>query len=177
MTDLTKSDGAVERLTEFASRNTLSIIDQISMIVTGEATVDALVDDIQTVLDELRDLRTANDALLHKAADQAGEIERLRKLDAEYGRVELAILIADQFFDGDSDHANCGDRLVASVERFSEQIAAKNAEVKRLRSALEFYADPKTWTPNGHPQIDSDTKPIVRDGGKVAREALKGGQS
>lgn len=62
-----------------------------------------------------------------------------------------------------------------NCRKAAETIKTTSAEIKRLRSALEFYADPKTWTPNGHPQIDSDTKPIVRDGGKVAREALKGG--
>lgn len=86
-------------------------------------------DDVRAIIEE-------NDALLRKAADQAREIERLRKLDAEYGRVELAIIMADQDFDGDSDHANCGDRLVASVERFSEQIAAKNSEIDRLHRLI-----------------------------------------
>lgn len=49
----------------------------------------------------------------------AKEIKRLRRLDAEYGRVETAIIMADPDFDGDSDHANCGDRLIASVERLA----------------------------------------------------------
>ena len=44
-----------------------------------------------------------------------------------------------------------------------------------MRMALEFYAAKETWQVNGHPQVDADTKPIVRDGGKVARDALKGG--
>src|SRR5690606_12105684 len=50
------------------------------------------------------------------------QIERLKKLDAEYGRVETAIIMADPAFDGDSDHADCGDRLIASVQRMKEQI-------------------------------------------------------
>lgn len=48
------------------------------------------------------------------------------------------------------------------------------AETDRLRAALSFYADPKTWQVNGHAQIDADARPIVRDGGKVARDALGG---
>ena len=45
------------------------------------------------------------------------EMTRLRKLDVEYGRVEVAIIMADPHFDGDSDHANCADKLIASVQR------------------------------------------------------------
>lgn len=52
------------------------------------------------------------------------ELEKLRKLDAEYGRVEAAIIMADREFDGDSDHANCGDRLIASVQRLAERAEA-----------------------------------------------------
>lgn len=57
----------------------------------------------------------------------------------------------------------------------ADYIRYQSDDIERLRAALEFYADPKTWKPNGHPQIDADTKLIVRDGGDVAREALKGG--
>lgn len=65
--------------------------------------------------------RPAADAL---EAAQA-EITRLQQLDAEYGRVECAIIMADPAFDGDSDHASAADRLIASVER----LAAKNREL------------------------------------------------
>ena len=47
----------------------------------------------------------------------ADQVERLSALDQEYGRVESAIILADKEFDGDSDHANCGDRLIASIHR------------------------------------------------------------
>lgn len=84
MTDTTKDD-AVERLTEFADRSSLSIIDQISMLATGEATVGALVDDIRTVLAEIGSktdlLDLANETiggLRDKADQQSAEIERLR---------------------------------------------------------------------------------------------------
>ena len=47
------------------------------------------------------------------------ENARLRKLDAEYGRVEAAIILADPNFDGNSKHKSCADRLIASVERLA----------------------------------------------------------
>ncbi|MFV1850136.1 MAG: hypothetical protein ACMZ66_05450 [Thalassospira sp.] len=97
--------------------------------------------------------------LLHDAAD---EIIKFRKLDAEYGRVEMAILMADQWFDGDSDHGNCGDRLVASVERFQEQINTQSAEIERLRAFLTDISSPTQTTDLLWWQIK-------------AREALKGG--
>ena len=53
------------------------------------------------------------------------ENERLRRLDAEYGRVEAAIIMADPAFDGDSPHDNCGDRLIASVHRLRDLAALK----------------------------------------------------
>lgn len=74
-------------------------------------------------------------------ADEIGteELGRLRRLDEEYGRVEAAIIMADPEFDGDSDHENCGDRLIASVERL--RLRAETAE-RALRDgdALLDYA-------------------------------------
>lgn len=64
---------------------------------------------------------------------------------------------------------------VRSAETLQRVCDNLGVEVARLQSALEFYAKPETWDVNGHPQIDADTKPIVRDGGKVARNALAGG--
>lgn len=63
----------------------------------------------------------------------------------------------------------------SEIHALLSRVADQAAEIERLRGALEFYADPKTWKTNGHPQIDADLKPIVRDGGDVARKALKGG--
>lgn len=68
----------------------------------------------------------ADTRIMTEAAD---EIERLRKLDAEYGRVETAVIMADPEFDGDSDHKDCGDRLIASVTRMKD-------EIERLRTEL-----------------------------------------
>ena len=56
------------------------------------------------------------------------ENARLRKLDVEYGRVETAIIMADPHFDGDSDHANCADRLIASVQRLASTARDKALE-------------------------------------------------
>lgn len=44
---------------------------------------------------------------------------------------------------------------------------------ERLREALTFYAEPKSWEADGHPQIDADTVPVTRDGGRRARAALE----
>lgn len=70
-------------------------------------------------------------------ADENGtdELGRLRRLDEEYGRVEAAIIMADPEFDGDSDHENCGDRLIASVERL--RLRAETAE-RALRDGDEL---------------------------------------
>lgn len=106
---MTKSDDAVKRLKSYADYHS-GPAKPFSW-----ADIVARVDDIRTILAELEDLR---------------------KLDAEYGRVEFAILMADQDFDGDSDHENCGDRLVTSVERFSEKVKAQAAEIERLRESI-----------------------------------------
>lgn len=47
---------------------------------------------------------------------------RLRRLDVEYGRVELAIVMSDGEFDGDGE-GDCGDRLIASVHRLRDRAA------------------------------------------------------
>mgnify|MGYP006894104620 CR=1 FL=1 len=62
----------------------------------------------------------------------ASEVRRLKQLDKEYGRVEVAIIMYDPEFDGDSDHADCGDRLIASVKR----MAGRAALCARLRASL-----------------------------------------
>ncbi|MBC05706.1 hypothetical protein [Thalassospira sp.] len=61
------------------------------------------------------------------------------------------------------------------IQLLEETREADFGQGVKMRMALEFYAAKETWQVNGHPQVDADTKPIVRDGGKVARDALKGG--
>ena len=51
---------------------------------------------------------------------------------------------------------------------------AIEARIKELEEALAFYANEDTWLVAGHPQIDADTMPILRDKGKQARDALAG---
>jgi len=74
------------------------------------------------------------------------ENERLRRLDEQYGRVEEAIIFADPEFDGNSAHADCGDRLVASVQRLA--LRAEKAEAERaaawndaIEAAAKAYAE------------------------------------
>lgn len=66
------------------------------------------------------------------------EVIRLRRLDAEYGRVEAAIIMADPEFDGDSDHANCGDRLIASVERLRLRAEAAERALQEGEALLAY---------------------------------------
>ena len=81
---------------------------------------------------KVRHEKTAN--LIAAAPAMADEIDRLRKLDEEYGRVEAAIVMSCPSFDGDSDHKNCGDRLIAAVK----DLAARSAELEtKLSNAME----------------------------------------
>ncbi len=58
----------------------------------------------------------------------------------------------------------CDNRYYSG--RFGEEAAA---EIERLRSALLWYADPKTWLPDfGH---DGES-PATMDAGEHARNAL-----
>lgn len=83
-------------------------------------------------------------------------IAKLQKLDVEYGRVEVAIIMADQDFDGDSDHANCGDRLVASVNRLRDRAAEAEAEVSRLRALLAGAVSREAAMKACNPHPDDD---------------------
>lgn len=78
---------------------------------------------VREVITQLRYERDRNQASrqyhISKVRQLNDENEKLRRLDEEYGRVETAIIMADSEFDGDSAHANCGDRLVDSVKRIA----------------------------------------------------------
>ena len=52
---------------------------------------------------------------------------------------------------------------------------ADKDRIKQLEMALQFYADPRTWTAtDGYPvEYGSEDAPIIRDGGNVARWALE----
>lgn len=101
------------------------------------------------------------------------ENARLRKLDVEYGRVETAIIMADPHFDGDSDHANCADRLIASVQRLASTARDKalgdadyfgslvaNARVSAAKAAKKF------------PQPNYVALKIAEEAGEVVRGAV-----
>lgn len=70
-----------------------------------------------------------------RIAELEEENARLRRLDVEYGQVETAIIMADRQFDGDSDHATCGERLIASVDRLRDEAKAEAEAVAQLRAA------------------------------------------
>jgi hypothetical protein len=50
-------------------------------------------------------------------------------------------------------------------------------DIEKLRTALQFYADPKSRETKGHPQIDADDTPLNHDGGEIARKALGNGNA
>ena len=80
---------------------------------------------------------------LAKIRVQAAEIEQLRNLDAEYGRVEAAIIAADPEFDGDSDHADCGRRLIASVERLTARVSELEVNLAKAEVVVRIISSDK----------------------------------
>lgn len=67
----------------------------------------------------------------------------------------------------------CEPRNGTECEVFTE-LRAENA---RLREALRFYANPETW--EEHTQGSPETGywrecPLAEDGGRIARDALRG---
>lgn len=75
------------------------------------------------------------DQLRRRNAELEAEVARLRSVEGEYGRVEAAIIMADPAFDGDSQHASCGERLIASVNRLRDEAGAA-AELRVSASRL-----------------------------------------
>lgn len=74
----------------------------------------------------------------------------------------------------DGVHAKPDDAaLIAAAPDLARLVLEKEKELARLRKALAFYADPLSWKARGNPQMDYDTKPILRDGGAIARQAMK----
>ena len=103
------------------------------------------------------------------------EVERLRNLDQEYGRVEMAIIMSDPAFDGDGPHDNCGDRLIASVRNLKNRAEAAEARADALERALEFYADVSKYPA----PLTGGMGDLWLDCGERARAAIAstGGQS
>lgn len=105
----------------------------IGHVADGKALWDA---DFGSIIDTLRALLAERDAL-----------------EAESGKIEAAIIMADPAFDGDSEHETCADRLVASVERLRAEmdrlrdendgalaiIATERAEVLKLRAEADLH--------------------------------------
>jgi len=95
------------------------------------------------------------------------------------GRTAVSLFM--ELYDLTPDQAEAQSKAVpagAPSVRLAQAIKAatvaddSQAEIGRLRGALEFYADQRVWV--GQVQPRADSRPVVRDGGKVAREALKG---
>jgi hypothetical protein len=62
--------------------------------------------------------------------------------------------------------------ITSAYAATADQMFAAQSERDLLHDALVFYADPRTYQTNGHPQIDADLMPIKQDWGKQARETL-----
>lgn len=99
-----------------------------------DVVADSLIERVRQVIDSQKDFESYTvgrelfaqliicfQAERRKREAAEAEVVKLRRLDAEYGRVESAIIMADPDFDGDSNHANCGDRLIASVNRLADK--------------------------------------------------------
>lgn len=101
-------------------------------LADGDAS-DAVLMEAARIIAQLK--RQRDQALRADVGEQAEEIAKLRRLDVEYGAVETAIVMLDRDFDGDSDHPDCGARLVDAVERLARKAAAYdtvNAELARV---------------------------------------------
>lgn len=84
------------------------------------------------------------------------ENERLKKLDHEYGQVETAIIMADPEFDGDSDHATCGERLIASVKRLARKAAERKPAEPDEKHETAFSISKRKYE-----EKIADTAPVV----------------
>lgn len=117
--------------------------------------------------DPYQNIKTIARAIQSERDRNKAEIERLRKLDAGSSEVESLICMRTHF-DGEPPYVGWTGLALALKEHL-DRLEAENA---RMREALAFYADPKTWTPPN--QIDVDLTPIRVDHGAAARAALKG---
>lgn len=68
--------------------------------------------------------------------------------------------------------ANSHAPQAAAAGGVAPDSSALVSENRRLREALEFYAEPKNWRTTGHPQIDANDTAVSRDTGQQARAAL-----
>lgn len=117
-----------------------------------------LVERLETSLEKMANTCTADMDIWNEHSNAVLEAaSRIRELEGEVERLTKA----------NEHHRYMRANLAPSRD-------AALADNERLREALAFYASAETWKASGHPQIDADTKPILRDGGKRARAALKG---
>jgi hypothetical protein len=60
----------------------------------------------------------------------------------------------------------------SQIDNYASQITSLRSQLNEAREIIAFYGNKKSWTPDGHPQIDADTAPILRDAGERARAFL-----
>jgi hypothetical protein len=96
---------------------------------------------------------------VEKAIQLADEVERLREESKWLGRIDAALLATNLVPTCAESHPNGMDRV--------ECVEFMAGEIDRLRAALEFYADEKTW--------EWDIRIGSEDRGQIARTALNSG--
>lgn len=69
-----------------------------------------------------------------------------------------------------------GPEAADTIEAQAEEKKALQSRIETLEAALGWYADKDNWRTKGHPQIDWNDKPILRDQGRRAKQALEGEQ-
>lgn len=62
------------------------------------------------------------------------------------------------------------------IDELKQQVASLEEQNKKLREALEFYADTKSWE-EGHKYRDADNATIFTDGSESAATIDKGAKA
>ena len=75
----------------------------------------------------------------------------------------------------DIEDFSCGELRQALYRAIAQREEAAT-RIEALEAALGWYADKDNWRTKGHPQIDWNDKPILRDQGRRAKQALEGEQ-
>lgn len=125
--------------------NDLKSEEDITKILQENAAI--MGQPVREVITQLRYERDRNQASrqyhISKVRQLSEENKRLRKLDVQYGQVEAAIIMADKDFDGDSEHAGCGERLVASVHAMKGRADAADKTLCEVGMILRAHLSDK----------------------------------
>jgi len=73
-------------------------------------------------------------------------------------------------FDWLIKQAERAQKNAQDLEDMDRQLFSEQQQNQRYKQALEFYADPENYCVT----FEDDYEPILKDNGKIAREALEG---